>query len=155
MPQPLLLLGTQLCSVPLLPPPKRFRVESQKRLRPIERRNHTSGLRLPVRPALSPWQKREPCGEPVRERSGGITFHATPALAGSQLLSAKQEGTHSREAGSPADAKGPSKQGPRRAPGAAHLEISTQGEGVQFLWLPFQRLKCLALSPSLGGRSTF
>lgn len=63
----------------------------------------------------------------MRERSGGITFHATPALARSQLLSAKQEGTHSREARSPADGKGPSKQGPRWAPGAAHLEISHAG----------------------------
>lgn len=59
--------------------------------------------------------------------SGGITFQAAPGLAGSQVLSAKQEGTHSREARSPAEMKGPSEQGPRWAPGALHPEISHAG----------------------------
>lgn len=81
-------------------------------------------MRLHTGLAFPPGRRGSLVRDPVREVSGGITFQAAPGLARSQVLSAKQEGTHSRESGSPADMKGPSKQGPRWAPGAAHLEIS-------------------------------
>lgn len=128
MSQPLLLLGTQLCSVPLLPPPKRFRVELQKSLRPLERRNHASGLRLPVRPALSPWQKREPCRRACERKEWGHHIPRNPGFGWEPAAECQTRRNTFQGGREPCRrAKGPSKQGPRWAPGAAHLEISHAG----------------------------
>lgn len=123
MPQPLLGWGRSSVVFPFSPHPSAS-VSSHKSLRSLDR-SHASRTRLHIGLPFPQGRRESLVRDPGREVSGGITFQAAPGLAASQVLSAKQEGTHSREARSPAGRKGPGKQGPRRAPGAAaHLETS-------------------------------